>query len=54
MSCKQKTRMYQFFPEKIKANADKFTDYQNEKKKEESNEKLILKLTDKEDYVSDG
>ena len=52
---KRKTKMYPFFPEKTKANVDKFTDYQNEKKKEDKpNEKLILNFTDKEDYVKVG
>ena len=53
---KQKTKKYPFFPEKTKANIDQFTDYQNENKKKgyKPNEKLKLKLTDKNDYVFDG
>ena len=53
---KQKTKKYLFFPEKTKANVDKSTDYQKEIKKKgyKPNEKLMLKLTDKEDYVIDG
>ena len=53
---KQKTKKYPFFPEKSKANIDQFTDYQNENKKKgyKPNEKLMLKLTDKVDYVIDG
>ena len=53
---KQKTKKYPFFPEKTKANIDQFADYQNEKKKKgyKPNEKLMLKLTDKEKYVIDG
>ena len=45
--------MYPFFPENNKANVEQFTDYQNENKKEgfKQNEKLMLKLTDKADYV---
>ena len=50
---KQKTKKYPFFPEKSKANNGQFTDYQNENEKEghKPNEKLMIKLTDKEDYV---
>ena len=53
---KLKTKKYPFFPEKTKANIDQFTDYQNENKKKgyKPNEKLMLKLTDKNDYVIDG
>ena len=53
---KQKTKKYPFFPEKTKANIDQFTDYQNGNKKKgyKPNEKLMLKLTDKENYVIDG
>ena len=53
---KQKTKKYPFFPEKTKANIDQFTDYQNENKKKgyKPNEKLMLKLTDKNDFVIDG
>ena len=53
---KQKTKMYPFFPEKTKANIDQFSDSQNGNKKKgyKPNEKLMLKLTDKEDYVIDG
>ena len=53
---KQKTNKYTFFPEKTKANVDQFTDYQNVNKKKgyKPNEKLMLKLTDKVDYVIDG
>ena len=53
---KQKTKKYPFFPEKTKANINQFTDYQNENKKKgyKPNEKLMLKLTDKNDYVIDG
>ena len=53
---KQKTKKYPLFPEKTKANIDQFTDYQNENKKKgyKPNEKLMLKLTDKVDYVIDG
>ena len=53
---KQKTKKYPFFPEKTKANIDQFTDYQNENEKKgyKSNENLMLKLTDKVDYVIDG
>ena len=52
----QKTEKYQFFPEMTKANIDQLTDYQNENKKKgyKPNEKLMLKLTDKNDYVIDG
>ena len=41
---------------KRKANIDQFTDYQNENKNKgyKPNEKLMLKLTDKNDYVIDG
>ena len=53
---KQKTEKNPFFPEKTKANIDQFTYYQNENKKKgyKPNEKLMLKLTDKNDYVIDG
>ena len=53
---KLKTKKYPFFPEKTKAKIDQFTDYQNENKKKgyKLNEKLMLKLTDKNDYVIDG
>ena len=53
---KQKTNKYPFFPEKTRANIGQFTDYQNVKKKKgyKPNEKLMLKLTDKVDYVIDG
>ena len=53
---KQKTKKYPFFPEKTKACVDQFTDYQNVNKKKgyKPNEKLMLKLTDKVDYVIDG
>ena len=53
---RQKTKKYPFFPEKTKANIDQFTNYQNENKKKgyKPNEKLMLKLTDKENYVIDG
>ena len=53
---KQKTKKYPFFPENTKANIDQFTDYQNENKKKgyKPNEKLMLNLTDKNDYVTDG
>ena len=53
---KQKTKKYPFFPEKTKAKIDQVTDYQNENKKigYKPNEKLMLKLTDKNDYVIDG
>ena len=50
---KQKTKKYPFFPQKTKANIDQSTDYQNENNKKgyKPSEKLILKLTDKKDYV---
>ena len=53
---KQKTNKYPFFPEKTKACVDQFTDYQNVNKKKgyKPNDKLMLKLTDKVDYVIDG
>ena len=53
---KQKTKKYSFFPEKTKTNIDQFTDYQNGNKKKEykPNEKLMLKLTDKENHAIDG
>ena len=53
---KKKTNKYSFFPEKAKAIVDQFTDYQNVNKKKcyNPNEKLMLKLTDKVDYVIDG
>ena len=53
---KQKTNKYPFFPEKTKACVDQFTDYQNVNKEKgyKPNEKLMLKLTDKVDYVLDG
>ena len=53
---KQKTNKYPFFPEKTRANIGQFTDYQNVNKKKgyKPNEKLMLKLTDKVDYVIDG
>ena len=53
---KQKTNKYLFFPEKTKACVDQFTDYENVNKKKgyKPNEKLMLKLTDKVDYVIDG
>ena len=53
---KQKTKKYPFFPEKTKANIDQFTDYQKENKGKgyKPNEELMLKLTDKNDYVIDG
>ena len=53
---KQKTNKYPFFPEKTKAFVDQFKDYQNVNKKKgyKPNEKLMLKLTDKVDYVIDG
>ena len=35
---KQKTKKYPFFPEKTKANIDQFTDYQNEKKRKDTNQ----------------
>ena len=52
---KQKTKKYLFCPEKTKANIDQFTDYQNENKKKgyKPNEKLMLNLTDKVDYIID-
>ena len=53
---KQKTNKYPFFPEKTRANIGQFTDYQNVNKKKgyKPNEKLMLKLTDRVDYVIDG
>ena len=53
---KQKTKKHPFFPEKTKANIDQLTDYQNENKKKgyKPNEKLMLQLTDKVDFVIDG
>ena len=53
---KQKTNKYPFFPEKTRANIEQFTDYQNVNKKKgyKPNENLMLKLTDKVDYVIDG
>ena len=50
---KQETEKYTFFPEKTKGDIDQFTDYQKENKKKgyKPNEKLMLKLTDKEEYV---
>ena len=53
---KQKTNKCPFFPEKTRANIGQFTDYQNVNKKKgyKPNEKLMLKLTDKVDYVIDG
>ena len=53
---KQKTKAFPLFPEKTKEDIDQFTDYQNENKKigRKPNEKLMIKLTDKEDYVIDG
>ena len=53
---KQKTKKYPFFPEKTKANIDQLTDYQNGNKKKgyKPNKKLMLKLTDKKNYVIDG
>ena len=53
---KQKTKKYPFFPEKTKANVDQFSDYQNESRKKgyKPNENLMIKLTDKENYVIDG
>ena len=53
---KQKTNKDTFFPEKTKANVDQFRDYQNVNKKKgyKPNEKLMLNLTDKVDYVIDG
>ena len=35
---KQKTKKYPFFPEMTKANLDQFTDYQNEKKRKDTNQ----------------
>ena len=53
---KLKTKIYPFFPEKTRANIGQFIDYQNVNKKKgyKPNEKLMLKLTDKVDYVIDG
>ena len=53
---KQKTNKYPFFPEKTRANIGQFTDYQNVNKKKgyKPNEKLMLKITNKVDYVIDG
>ena len=53
---KQKTNKYPFFPEKTKACVDQLTDYQNVNKKKgyKPNEKLMLKLADKVDYIIDG
>ena len=52
---KQKTKKYPLFPEKTKAHIHQFTDYQKEKKKGyKPNEKLMLKLADKNDNVIDG
>ena len=53
---KLKTKKYPFFPEKTRANIGQFTDYQNVNKKKgyKPNEKLMLKLTHKVDYVIDG
>ena len=34
---KQKTKEYPFFPEKIRANIDQFTDYQNESRRKDTN-----------------
>ena len=52
---KEKTNKYPFSPEKTKAYINLFTDYQNENKKKGygPNEKLLLILTDKNDYVID-
>ena len=49
----QKTKKCPFFPEKT--NIEQFTDWQNdtEKKNDKPNEKCMLKLTDKDDYVID-
>ena len=46
---KENTNRYRLFPEKTKANVNQFTEYQNENKKKgyKPNEKLMLKLTDK-------
>ena len=53
---KEKTHKYPFFPERTKANINQFTDYQNENKKKgyKPSEKLMLKLTYKNNYVIDG
>ena len=52
----KKTKKYPFFPEKKKSNVEQFTAYQNEHKKKyyKPNEKLMLKLTDKGGYGTDG
>ena len=53
---KQKTKKYRFFPEKTKCDIGQFTGYQKENKKKgyKPKEKLMLKLSDKVDYVIDG
>ena len=53
---KPKTKNYPFFPEKTNCDIGQFTDYQNGNKKKgyKPNEKLMLKLTAKVDYVIDG
>ena len=52
---KENTNKYRLFTEKTKANVNQFTEYQNENKKKgyKPNEKLMLKLTDKNNYVID-
>ena len=53
---KMKTKKYPFFAEKTKCDIGQFTDYRNKNKKKgyKPNEKLMLKLTDKVDYLIDG
>ena len=53
---KQKTKKYPFFPEKTECDIGQCTDHQKENKKKrfKTNEKLMLKLTDKVVYVIDG
>ena len=52
---KKKHKEISILSGKAKANIDQFTNYQNEKMKGyKPNEKLMLNLTDNQDYVIDG
>ena len=49
----KKTKKYPFIPKSLKQTLNKITDYQNENQTKgyETNENLMLNLTDKKDYV---
>ena len=52
---KQKTKTYPFFPEKTKANVDQFQTIKMKNRENYiPNKNMMLKFTDKADYVTDG